>query len=143
MRWYNPMSIKWRFLKELPRRHPKLFWGSMAGAGGILYLKAWIPLTGLALQCPIHAVTGLYCPGCGITRAATSLVGLDIHQAFRFNPLLFLLLPLYGAYAWAHAKGKRRWSQGIMIGMLVLTLSFGVARNLPPWSFLAPTELGG
>ncbi|MFF2889416.1 DUF2752 domain-containing protein [Paenibacillus sp. NPDC057967] len=135
------MSTKWKCLNRLPQRHPKLFWGTMLGAGGLLYAKAWLPLTGLAIPCPIHAVTGLYCPGCGITRAALSLLELDVHQAFRFNSLIFVLAPLFALYAWTNAKKKRRMGGTIMALMLAITLLYGLARNLPPWSYLAPTEL--
>lgn len=141
MPWYNQMSTRWQCLKELPKRHPKLFWGAMLGGGGLLYAKVWLPLTGLSVPCPIHAVTGLYCPGCGITRAALSLLELDVYQAFRFNSLIFVLAPLFALYAWANVKEKRRIGSTLLIAMLAITLIYGLARNLPPWSYMAPTEL--
>ena len=49
--------------------------------------------TGLSIQCPIHYMTGLYCPGCGITRMLFAIIKLDFYQAFRYNPLVFILLP--------------------------------------------------
>ncbi|REK71861.1 DUF2752 domain-containing protein [Paenibacillus paeoniae] len=135
------MSTKWQDLKELPKRHPRLFWGTMLGAGGLLYAKVWLPVTGLAVPCPFHAVTGLYCPGCGVTRAALSLLDMDVYQAFRFNSLIFILAPMLALYAWANAKKKRRISGFIVVFMISLTLIYGLARNLPPWSYLAPTDL--
>ena len=46
------------------------------------------------IRCPIHEVTGFYCPGCGLTRMLTSMLKLDFYQAFRYNPLLFISTPL-------------------------------------------------
>ena len=55
-------------------------------------------LTGLAIQCPIHYLTNYYCPGCGVTRMLFSIIKLDFYQAFRFNPLVFILLVIYIIY---------------------------------------------
>ena len=44
--------------------------------------------------CPIKALTGLNCPGCGITRMFVALFHGDIYQAFRYNPLVFIELPI-------------------------------------------------
>lgn len=43
--------------------------------------------------CPIKAVTGIPCPGCGMTHAYLRLLRLDFAGAFSENPL-FWLLPL-------------------------------------------------
>lgn len=40
--------------------------------------------------CPFLLITGYPCPGCGITRAAFSLLRLDFAAAFSFNPSIFL-----------------------------------------------------
>ena len=46
------------------------------------------------LKCAFKQTTGLYCAGCGSTRAAHALVHFDVSTAFRKNPLLVILLPL-------------------------------------------------
>ncbi len=50
------------------------------------------------LICIIYALTGYYCPGCGAGRACYCILHGQIYQAFRYNPLLVLLLPWIGAY---------------------------------------------
>src|SRR6266513_4699752 len=44
-------------------------------------------------RCPLHAMTGLHCPGCGSLRAVHSLLHGDIGAALHFNALLILSLP--------------------------------------------------
>ena len=40
-----------------------------------------------------HQITGLYCPGCGVSRMCLALFRLDFVSAFRANAAIFLLLP--------------------------------------------------
>jgi hypothetical protein len=42
--------------------------------------------------CPFHALTGIPCPGCGMTRAIVSLIGGNISEAFLYNPFSFFLV---------------------------------------------------
>ena len=44
--------------------------------------------------CPFRAVTGLWCPGCGMTRATHHLLHGDVLGALRFNALLPIVLAL-------------------------------------------------
>ena len=44
--------------------------------------------------CPLHSMTGLYCPGCGSTRALHQLAHGHLATAFHFNPLLIVAGPL-------------------------------------------------
>lgn len=43
--------------------------------------------------CVIRAITGLPCPGCGMTRALLALTDLNISEAFRQHPLSLMMLP--------------------------------------------------
>ncbi|GGD81470.1 hypothetical protein GCM10010911_44500 [Paenibacillus nasutitermitis] len=109
--------------------------------GGLFYLKIWLPVTNIPVPCVFHELTGLYCPGCGMTRTALSLLNLDVYQAIRYNLLAFLIPPLYIAYTLAN-KNQMRWaSRWMMAVMLTVTLMFGLLRNLPALEWLAPTTL--
>ncbi|MCR8634236.1 DUF2752 domain-containing protein [Paenibacillus sp. N5-1-1-5] len=135
------MSINWHKFGLNPKRNPKLVWGSSLGIGGLLYLKIWIPVTGIEIPCVFHELTGFYCPGCGMTRAVLSLLKLDFYQAFRYNPLLFLILPMYITYTIANKKQMPRISNVIMSVMLIVTLASGLLRNIPAFVWLAPTAI--
>ena len=58
---------------------------------GVAYL-IFCRTTGLSLPCPFHVMTGLDCPGCGITRLMLSLSEGDLAAAFHANEAIFILL---------------------------------------------------
>ncbi len=43
------------------------------------------------IGCPIHYMTGINCPGCGMSRALLRVLHFDIKGAFLFHPLWWLL----------------------------------------------------
>lgn len=51
-------------------------------------------------KCPVYMLTGYKCPGCGSQRAFHHLFQGDFLTAFRYNPLMILLIPyvLCGIY---------------------------------------------
>lgn len=46
-------------------------------------------LESMGITCPIRYVTGISCPGCGMSRAWLSLLRLDWAGAFAFHPLFW------------------------------------------------------
>src|SRR5690349_16070871 len=52
----------------------------------------WLP------PCPFHRLTGLWCPGCGGTRAFHQLLHGNLLMALHLNPLAISLLPLAGYF---------------------------------------------
>lgn len=48
-------------------------------------------------HCPIRWLTGVECPGCGLTRAFLAALRLDFSTAFSYHPL-FLLIGIEGVY---------------------------------------------
>jgi len=93
---------------------------------------------GLRIPCPIHAVTGFYCPGCGSTRAVKAVLHGDLSLAFHDNALLMgspvviasgLLIEKYSQ--------KRILFYLFLTLVLVLVVIFTVVRN-QPGSELAP-----
>lgn len=96
--------------------------------------------------CPVLALTGFYCTGCGVLRAARALLQLDVATAWQMNPLLLVLAPvIIGSWvAWvirAWTGRPRRWlaPPWAVTTMLAVVVLFTVGRNVPafaPW--LAP-----
>lgn len=66
-----------------------------AGSALILCVAAALPSEGAGIPlCPFKALTGLPCPGCGLTRAFSSLLHGQFAKAFTFHPFAFLLVPV-------------------------------------------------
>lgn len=59
---------------------------------GILY-AVFVNLTGFGIPCIFHSITGLLCPGCGITRMFLALFRLDFVAAAKHNLFVLCLLP--------------------------------------------------
>lgn len=55
------------------------------------------PIGGLGVDlCPLHAATGLPCPGCGVTRGVSALAQGDLSYALGANPFVLLVWPVLG-----------------------------------------------
>ena len=50
--------------------------------------------TGAYPVCAVRGITGWWCPGCGLTRAAHHLMHGDIGQAFGYNALVVPIVAL-------------------------------------------------
>jgi len=59
------------------------------------------------LPCPLKTVTGLPCPGCGMTRACLSLARGELEAAWTYHPFAFPLVPL--------ATGVALWPRGTRV----------------------------
>lgn len=126
------------------------------GIGGLVAaMSAWLLYqygptgAGWLPRCLFHRLTGLACPGCGMTRAAHAALHGRICQAFRFNPLGMLVLPALviglglRLPAWL---GERPPPFRVAIGpragawLIGVVVAYGVLRNLPFWpcTLLAP-----
>ncbi len=57
----------------------------------VAYLVFAFFLTGS--PCVFRVVTGVPCPGCGLTRAGIAFLHLDFRLAFFYHPMVFLILP--------------------------------------------------
>jgi hypothetical protein len=103
-------------------------------------LGRWLP------GCLFRRLTGLYCPGCGATRALNALLHGDVPTALSMNPLLVIVVsagvltmadrlaqrPARFAVIRAFMSDARPWAAFIVM--------FVIARNLPwaPFAYLAP-----
>lgn len=75
---------------------------SVLTAGGIalcfvIYIAVYL-ITGQGIPCVFRVLTGLQCPGCGMTHAIGALLHLDFSGAFHYNPLCLSIVPLLLLY---------------------------------------------
>ena len=97
--------------------------------------------------CPLYELTGLWCPGCGLTRATHALLRGHPGAALGYNVLLpfFLGAIVLGWWAWVRSSLGRaplRWVARLTpragVVAIVVLIVFGVLRNLSPFAALAP-----
>jgi hypothetical protein len=111
---------------------------ALAGAAGLYFVN---PNTTHVPLCPLHAMTGLWCPLCGATRATYALLHGQFGTALHDNALYVLGLPLLALlwWRWWHPEpGRRGAGRGLSWAVVAIALVFGVVRNLPVGSWLAP-----
>ena len=111
-------------------------------AGGALFLAgiallwfnnpdhtAWMP------PCPLYALTGLYCAGCGTGRGLYALIHGDILACVRMNPLL---IPLAAVAVLLFRKPNLAAKPAVPLAIAAVIILYSILRNLPLLSFLAP-----
>lgn len=109
--------------------------GLLLAGGAYALVCSWL---GFGIPCPFYMLTGLQCPGCGVSRMCLHLLHLDFIGAWQANPAILLLLPLGGWLALRIAiryvrNGTRRLTRaenGAVWLMCAVLVCFGVIRNL-------------
>jgi hypothetical protein len=126
--------------------------GACACAAASAYVYAVDPASGAYPQCLLYQTTGLYCAGCGATRACHALLHGRVLEALHDNVLFVTLLPVALAMAAmfaARAWRDDRWpvvpiSSRILVwrgvGLVALAALFMALRNMPgaPFDLLRP-----
>ena len=138
---HNPQPSKSGLVKQLMAL-------GLTVAFCILYL-IFGGITGIYIPCVFRKITHWYCPGCGITRMFAAILAGDFYQAMRYNPLLFILLPVALLYLVdsliSRMRGRKslltRTPGWIWILMIAILIGYGVMRNLSWFGYLAPTEV--
>jgi hypothetical protein len=107
------------------------------GSLGALIVLARLPI------CPLAAVLGLPCPGCGLTRATLALCHGDLRRALQLHPLVPLIAPIFiwavCSAAWGYVRGPQpstnrtpwlasRLATVLAFGLLAVTLGVWGAR---------------
>ena len=88
--------------------------------------------------CLFHTLTGVYCPGCGGTRAAAALLQGKLLQSFYYHPLvpyIAFAVPAFLVYVLYCKKRNRSgspvvWKSLLFLGIGILVLNFLVKNYL-------------
>lgn len=126
--------------------HPSLR-GRTAALAAVLTVVALAVLYGvdptrhtLTPPCPYLTLTGLACPGCGLTRSLHFLLHGDVARAWAYNPWAFASGPALLAFValprLTDAARTLRLRTGISWVMLVVTIAFWVWRNTAAYPFI-------
>lgn len=93
---------------------------------------------GFGIPCLFHVVTGLKCPGCGITGMFVSLMKFDIQNAFNCNPVLLCLSPVFIIisirYIYVYIKNGNfilgKFFDILIYILIAVLFIFGILRNI-------------
>ena len=113
----------------------------------MLLVAALLPPAGLGIPvCLFRAISGLPCPGCGLTRALVALLHGDPAAAFAHHPYSFILLPVLGVMSLHRllspaaqsrmAEACIRCERGLSFAyraVLYSFLGFGIMRMFLTW----------
>lgn len=110
----------------------------VAKIGLVGFLYYLLLIYGVHVPCVFRTITGLKCPGCGISRMFLGLFAGDIEKAWYFNCFVLTLIPfggLYGVYKVGKyiktgSKDTNRVEEMFLIILAILALVFMVIRNL-------------
>ena len=116
-----------------------LFVLGAAGCGILLLVPPGSPYAKWLPRCMFNQMTGLYCPGCGATRALSAMLHGDVKASLHNNLLLFPLLALITVLI---VKPGITLKRSVMAVILAVILGFTVLRNIPvaPFTYLAPVQ---
>lgn len=98
-------------------------------------------------RCPYRVFFHIYCAGCGTTRMIKSIFELHFYQAFRFNPLMFILIIIFAIYliyfAYKYIKDGKFLlpNYKVLIIIFITLIIYMILRNIPLFYFLRPKEL--
>lgn len=96
-----------------------------------------VRMTGHGLPCIFKRRLGIECPACGLSRAAASILTLDLASAFGYNAIWPLYL-VYGLWIGVAASVKYIWRGETLslprplwlnYAVIGVMLAYGVARN--------------
>ena len=75
-------------------------------------------------------LTGVPCPGCGLSRALAALLRLDFWTALRFHPMVFVLPPvvLYVLFGKKPLFGSKNLERMLLWSVIVLDIAIWMIR---------------
>lgn len=101
---------------------------------GIVYFII-LKTTNIAIPCAYYSMTGMLCPGCGITRMFLNMSKLEFADAFFCNPVVFVLMFVWIIISVFCFIGKPKFISNskflftIMYISIVSLAFFGIIRN--------------
>lgn len=103
---------------------------------GIIYLFVFLKF-GFGIPCIFYKITGMKCPGCGMTHAIAELSQGNVKLALEYNALCLTALPvlclylLYRAMRYVNGKdeGFYIWEYVLLIVLFVVVVRYGIVRN--------------
>ena len=122
---------------------------ALAAAAGVVALFDPAAQGSRFPACQFRLATGLWCPGCGLTRGFHQLFNGNVFSAVSYNLFVpLVLVAIVGAWwswlrsSWGHpgVRVPPRLVRGLAVWLPITLIAYGILRNIPtaPFSSLAP-----
>lgn len=122
---------------EKKKRLKNLFFvATILFAVAIVYYLLCVNFPEFMLKCIFHELTGLKCPGCGITRMIVSFMKFDFIKGLKYNYFLGFTLPVivfvvvYCCYLYVNDKKSSNLFTVFCWVYVILLIIWAVVRNL-------------
>lgn len=109
----------------------------LAAAIAVVYYNFDPAVTRWLPRCLFHDFTGLKCPGCGAQTAAHAFVHGDFAAAWRANPFLMFIIPLFPFMLWLELSRQshprlyaRFYSRPVAFTICASVILWALFRNL-------------
>ena len=95
-----------------------------------------VRFTAFKIPCLFFEITGLSCPGCGITRMLTQFLQFKFDKGVAFNYFLGFTLPvvvfiiLMMSYYYIYNKKYSKWFNALLFVYLIALILWGIVRNI-------------
>ena len=94
-------------------------------ACGLLLIVAW-----QGRGCPFRNLTGIPCPGCGMSRAWFAFLRLELADAFRYHPMFWSMPVLMGYCFFDGRLFRKNWLNFGLLGLIALGVTVNHIVNL-------------
>ena len=106
-------------------------------------LAVYLVLFALGITCPIKYLTGVSCPGCGMSRACFHALTLNFAAAFSFHPL-WIALPFAAFFLLFFHFKKMRTAFRITLGVCIAAMiAVYIIHSVAHLAYLRKSELRG
>lgn len=106
---------------------------AMAAGGYAAVVAVSDPFRASVFRCPVFAITGMWCPGCGSTRAVHALTEGDVGLSLRSHPLVVPVIALLGFLWWRWVRrddtAALRLAPAVPLMLTVAFVALTIARN--------------
>ena len=98
-------------------------------------------------KCPFREYFHFYCAGCGTMRMIKSILNLDFYQAFRYNPLFFIMLVIALLYLMYYLICRILKIKYIKAGkkgfyfLVIILIAYTILRNIQIFNYMLPTKI--